>query len=117
MPSGEASDTPSIEIREHGPHQIITINGSLDMFSAPSVERWLASVFSSPGPSLVLDLQNVDIVDSSGIGALISWGKRIESSQGSLRLMNIPPSLTRIFHAARLGDRFEILESESELEA
>jgi anti-anti-sigma factor len=116
MQSEQSSDNSgAVEIREHGEHQIVTLNGSLDMFSAPSVERSLASVFSSQRPSLVLDLKQVDIVDSSGIGALISWNKRLESSEGRLRLLNIPDSLAHIFKTARLDGRIEVLKNESEL--
>lgn len=61
---------------------VIRPTGHLDMLAAPQLKALVASVVMGDHPSVVLDLEAVEFVDSSGLGALIS-GLRTSREAGS----------------------------------
>lgn len=85
------------------------------MTTAPAIEYSLTSTFLIRDLSLVLDLGEVDFIDSSGFGALISWRHRVQDAGGRIRLMRVPEGLLTLLKFAQMEGRFEILASEAEL--
>lgn len=106
-----------IRIRSIGSHRIAYLKGDLSMLTAPDIEQQLAPTFQVRGLSLVLDLGEVEFVDSSGFGALISWRHRVEHGGGSIQLMRVPKSLHTLLELSKMEGRFNILESEADLRA
>lgn len=104
-----------IRIRDVGSHRVVYLRGDLVMATAPAIEHSLRSTLLSRELSLVLDLGAVDMIDSSGLGALISWRQRIQEAGGTIRLMRVPGSLLTLLRLTHMEGRFEMLESEDEL--
>ena len=65
---------------------IVGFEGRLDMLAAVDVKQKLAAVVAEGYYRLVIDLQKVAFVDSSGLGALISGLKAARVAGGDLRL-------------------------------
>ena len=59
---------------------------------------------------IVLDLQNVNFIDSSGLGALISSLKSLDDD-GDLALCNIAKSVMNLFLLTRMDSVFNIFDS------
>ena len=55
-----------------------------------------------------IDLKNVNIINSSGLGILISLLKRIKAAGGNLKLLNASEKLLNIFKITKLNLVFEI---------
>lgn len=116
MQSSEIPDASiDIRIRDVGVHRVVYLHGELGMMTAPAIEHSLRSTLLSRGLSLVLDLGSVGMIDSSGLGALISWRQRLKEAGGSIRLMRAPESLLALLRLTQMEDRFELLQSEDEL--
>jgi len=59
----------------------------LDAFSEPTFRKVL-SKFIEEGPNqIILDLSQIDFVDSSGLGALVQLAKQAQSAGGSSQIV------------------------------
>lgn len=69
-----------------GATAVIHLSGQLDALSASYVRSELANAVAAGHSRLVVDLSNVGVVDSSGLGSLISGLKAARIAGGDLRL-------------------------------
>lgn len=65
---------------------VIRITGRLNMVAAPELRDVVANAVASGTPRLVVDLSDVEFMDSSGLGALIGALKTTRQAGGDLRL-------------------------------
>jgi anti-sigma B factor antagonist len=63
---------------------------------------------------LVLDLKNVTLIDSSGLGALVTAHSSAKSSGATLRLCNLGAHTNELLQITRLVTVFEVSNSEAE---
>src|SRR3981189_3591665 len=65
---------------------VVAPTGRLDVAGAPAVKDAISAPLKSGQPRVVLDLEGVSFVDSTGLGSVIAALKQIRGSQGDLRL-------------------------------
>ena len=74
-------------VRElHGGIAVISLAGRLNMVSAADVRAAVSTAVAAGGTRVVVDLADVDFIDSSGLGALISGLKTARQAGGDLRI-------------------------------
>ena len=73
--------------------------------------------FLSPGAKLILDLADVEFMDSSALGALLTTTRLIESTGGALRLVGLTPPVRTLFELVRLHRVFDIMNDRAEAAA
>jgi anti-sigma B factor antagonist len=65
---------------------VVAPTGRLDVAGAPALKDAIAEVVKSGPSRIVIDMEGVSFVDSTGLGSVIAVLKQIRSSQGELRL-------------------------------
>lgn len=76
----------------------VVIAGELDHCAAPQIRRMLDEVLLDPHVMhMVLDLENLTFMDSSGIGVLLGRLRLLQSRGGSLSVMNMQPPVEKLF--------------------
>jgi len=65
---------------------VIQPSGKLNMVSAPALRELINSTVAEGNARIALDLAQVDFIDSSGLGALISGLKTTRQAGGDLRI-------------------------------
>jgi anti-anti-sigma factor len=65
---------------------VIRLDGRLDLLSAGAVKQRLTQEVADGRRQLVVDLNGVDFIDSSGLGALIGGLKAARVAGGDLRI-------------------------------
>jgi anti-sigma B factor antagonist len=65
---------------------VVAPTGRLDVAGAPALKEALSEAVKNGPPRIVIDMQGVSFVDSTGLGSVISALKQIRGSQGELRL-------------------------------
>jgi anti-sigma B factor antagonist len=68
---------------------------------APELER---------ASNIVLDLGEIEFMDSTGLGAMLSCLRTIKAKGGSLRLASLTPEVRRLFDLVMMDRVFEIYE-------
>lgn len=63
---------------------------------------------------IVLDLANLEYIDSSGIGVLIKGTKLLRARRGDIVLLNVPDSVKKVFGLIKLERLIRIFNTESD---
>ena len=58
--------------------------------------------------AVTVEMGQVDMIDSSGIGALLGMQKRLEGTDGKVRLKNVKPTVVSVIELLRLHQIFEL---------
>jgi anti-sigma B factor antagonist len=103
-----------IQRRLEGDVAILSLEGRLDLTSASSLKEASKEVLNSSSKKVILNMDKVDFINSSGLGALVSILKEVRNSQGSMRLTNLAPYVKEIFDITQLTNIFEIFPDEKQ---
>ncbi|MBN1499473.1 MAG: STAS domain-containing protein [Spirochaetes bacterium] len=104
-----------ITFKDHGEHKIIAISGEVDLYNVSELKKQLFSITDGSCPSVVIDMSNVNYMDSSGIGALVAGQKKMKANNGKFALMNIHDDVLNILKLATLDKFFKIYNNINEL--
>jgi anti-sigma B factor antagonist len=83
-------------------HVTLKIRGELDALSAPELRPVLDQLVEDQARNVVVDLSELRMVDSSGVGALVSLYKRVRSYGGQLAFQGVTAQPLVIFKLLRL---------------
>ena len=64
--------------------------------------------------NILLDLNQVSTIDSSGVGEMVSAYTTVTNRGGKLKLLNLPPKVVDILQITQLITVFEVFEDEDE---
>lgn len=87
---------------------VVTIHGELDVASAPTLRERLIGMVSEGSTHMVLDLEGLDFLDSTGLGAIISALKRARTNGGDVRLVCTQTRIRRLFEITGLDKAFPL---------
>ena len=68
-------------------YQIFRLTGLLDAFSEPTFRKVIGKCIDEGPQHVVLDLSQIDFVDSSGLGALVQLAKQTQSAGGTSQIV------------------------------
>ena len=71
-------------------HQLFRLTGLLDAFSEATFRKVLSKCIDEGPKHLILDLSQIDFVDSSGLGALVQLVKKAQTLEGTLQIVSNP---------------------------
>lgn len=100
--------------RENKHVTILDINGEIDLYNAPEIKEVIAKLIEERKYSIVINLEKVSYIDSSGIGALISSLSNLKKYQGGLKIINVAGSVRKVFELTKLTSFFEIFDQEND---
>lgn len=110
------TDAPEIEVLQEKSEQatILRPQGEIDLSRAPALRVHLSRALGSGPPRLVIDLENVPYMDSSGVATFVE-AMQIARKRGSkLILCGMQERVRAIFEIARLDMVFTILTDTEE---
>jgi anti-sigma B factor antagonist len=71
---------------DSGAYTLLAPDGKLNLVSAPPIKARIDDLVKNGKARIVLDLEAVDFIDSSGLGALIGGLKSARQAGGDLRV-------------------------------
>ncbi|HEV7654390.1 MAG TPA: STAS domain-containing protein [Mycobacteriales bacterium] len=72
--------------RDHAGHTVLSVSGEVDIHTSPMLRLALADL-TGPERRLIVDLGDVQFLDSSGLGALVEGLNRAKDMDGDLSLV------------------------------
>nr|WP_206315563.1 STAS domain-containing protein [Streptomyces sp. C1-2] len=75
---------------------VVAVVGDVDLHTASELRTRAQAVLDQGAPHLVLDMEQVDFVDSTGLTTLIVLLQAAQAAGGSLRVARIPERLVRM---------------------
>lgn len=91
-----------MQVDEREGWAVVRASGDLDLTTAVRLREQAVQVVTGGQACLVLDLQEVDFVDSTGLGVIVGLLKRTRSQGGDLRLVSTRPSLRKVLELTDL---------------
>jgi anti-sigma B factor antagonist len=85
-----------LHVQHHGDRAVVHVNGEVDLATCPQLRAKLVELVDQGVYHLIVDLEQVSFLDSSGIGVLIGGLRRVREHGGSLRLTAPSPQVRRV---------------------
>ena len=82
----------------------IQLAGDLDVATAPLVAEHLQAAFATDAAELVIDATELEFVDSSGLGLLLTVHKRSAAEGKGFSLRGVRPQLLLLLQVTGLSD-------------
>lgn len=92
--------------------KIIDIEGEVDVYTSMELKKELNNLIDAGEKRMIVNLEKVVYMDSSGLGILVAVLKRIRSEKGNMKLIKLTPGIKKIFELTRLTKFFEIFDNE-----
>jgi len=90
---------------------VIAVGGEIDVYTAPKLREKLINLVDSGSYHLILDMEGVEFLDSTGLGVLVGGLKRVRAHDGSIDLVCTQSRILRIFRITGLSDVFDIYDT------
>ena len=81
---------------------LLKIDGTLDALTAPELRPVLDQLVTESRKSITVDLSHLRLIDSSGVGALVSLLKRVRGYGGEVRVAGVRDQPLAIFKLLQL---------------
>ncbi|MCB1189193.1 MAG: STAS domain-containing protein [Leptospiraceae bacterium] len=101
-----------IIIRERNSIPVIDIIGEVDLYNAKEIKDTIENIIKSGKYQIILNLQKVPFMDSSGIGTLVTGMYRLKKYHGSLKIINTVGSVAKVFKMTGMDSHLEIYDDE-----
>jgi len=92
---------------------LVEVAGEVDLYSSPQLRNILVDLAEKKTTPLLVDLQAVRYMDSSGVATLIEGLKQSQRFNGRFLLSGISDEVKQVFELTRLFKVFEIYDSKA----
>ncbi|MHB8153214.1 MAG: STAS domain-containing protein [Vulcanimicrobiaceae bacterium] len=99
--------------REVGKAHVIDVGGEIDVYTSPKVKDVVSGLIDKGTYQLVINLEQVRYIDSTGLGVLIGGLKRVREHGGTVNLVCTNPQIRKIFDITGLVKIFGIFDTEA----
>ena len=103
-----------LDIKQSGNTCSLRIKGQLKSSNVPELDSALESALSNGCIYLVLDLEQMPFIDSSGIGAIVNALRRTRQIGGDTKLVNPSSFATKTFKMVGILSLFGVFATEQE---
>jgi anti-sigma B factor antagonist len=104
----------SVESKDDGDWSVVHVRGEVDVFTAPKLRERIIELVERGRYNVIVDLEAVTFMDSTGLGILVGCLKRIKEKDGSLVLAGPQRPVMRVLTITGLARVFPIHETVSQ---
>jgi anti-sigma B factor antagonist len=97
-----------LDTTEHGGVCVLEVRGEVDVSTAPRFRQALMELAGEGQATVVVDLDGVEFLDSTGLGVLVSGLKRFRTMGGDLILVCNRPRILDVLKLTRLDQAFAV---------
>lgn len=91
---------------------VLSLAGRLDAYSATEVEKKLDLLIESGQVNLVIDLEKLEYISSSGLRVFLAALKKTRKQQGDIKLARMKPFIKEVFDIAGFSQLFNIFDTQ-----
>lgn len=103
-----------LKIRKSNEIYIIDVNGEMDLYNSYKLKELIMKMLEKKVVNFIINLEQVDYIDSSGIGALIYICSTIKKMNLKLSITNIHGSVKKVIELTKLMGYFPIANTVEE---
>ena len=90
---------------------VIEVVGEIDVYTAPKLRERLVSLVDAGSYQLIVNMEGVEFLDSTGLGVLVGGLKRVRAHEGWIDLVCTQSRILRIFRITGLNRVFNIYDT------
>ncbi|HAN09294.1 MAG TPA: anti-sigma factor antagonist [Clostridiales bacterium] len=91
----------------------VHISGEIDIYNSNELREHLISLVEKSKNNIHMNFRNLEYIDSTGLGALVSVQKKVKEYNGCITLKNLNPNVYKLFKMTSLDKIFVIEEGAS----
>jgi len=100
-----------LKIRKNNEIYIIDVNGEMDLYNSYKLKELVMKMLEKKVEKFIINLENVEYIDSSGIGALIYICSTVKKMNLKLFITNIHGSVKKVIELTKLMGYFPMANS------
>lgn len=100
-----------IKLRRYNSAYILDVVGDMDLYNAHELKNLVNRLIEKGVGLFVINMEKVDYIDSSGVGALIHIYTTIKHQELKLRIANVHGSVEKVIRLTKLMEYFPIVEN------
>ena len=105
----------AIEKREREGIALLDLRGRIVMGEeVTSFRETLRNLAQTPEQRVILNMQGVDYIDSTGLGAIVMASSAVRNNGGAVKLLNLNKRNIELLVATKLATIFEIFDNEQD---
>lgn len=97
-----------IDVEKRDGFAIVNVKGEVDVFTAPKLREQLISAVEEGERRIIVGLEGVEFLDSTGLGVLVAGLKRVKTNGGTLSVVCTRERILKIFRITGLTKVFPI---------
>jgi anti-sigma B factor antagonist len=102
-----------IEMRTVGDVRILDCSGKITLGEGTmAVRNTVRDILKDNGKKIILNLADVNYIDSSGIGELVSTYTTVTNNGGQLKLLSLTKKIHELLQITKLLTVFQVFDSE-----
>ncbi|GAE28902.1 MULTISPECIES: STAS domain-containing protein [Halalkalibacter] len=90
----------------------VFLTGEIDAYTAPKLKESLAPLAQYHDQDIIIDLSDVEYIDSTGLGIFIGVFKAMHNHNGHLKLVGLSERIHRLFSITGLDEVMTIEKKE-----
>jgi anti-sigma B factor antagonist len=94
---------------------VLSISGELDLASSPALEEELDRVAALDKPLVIVDLRELEFMDSTGLSVLVKAHQRAEEQGRRFGLVNGSQQVQRLLTLTGVADRLTVVDAPEDL--
>jgi anti-sigma B factor antagonist len=104
-----------VAVHNEDPARVISVSGELDLASSPALQQELDRTFDSELELLIIDLRELEFMDSTGLSVLVKAHQRAEESGLRFALVRGPQQVERLLTMTGVAERLTIVDAPEQL--
>lgn len=98
----------SLQTRTVADQTVLEVGGEIDVYTAPRLKERLLELVADGTRQILVDLEAVEFLDSTGLGVLVGGLRRVRAQGGHLALVCTQERILKIFRITGLASFFDI---------
>ncbi|MBA94698.1 MAG: hypothetical protein CMP21_02930 [Rickettsiales bacterium] len=109
-------DVDTLNLSDSKSLPVIRVRGEIDIYTCSELRKTLASTIESSATDFLLNLENVQYIDSTGLGTIAHSAQQIQTNNGQVFIICTKPQIKKIFEVSGLlSKNISIYESEDQI--
>jgi anti-sigma B factor antagonist len=104
-----------VEVRTEGRAAIVVVRGELDLATSPELEEQLARVWDTGNEQTVIDLRELEFMDSTGLSIIVKAHQRLTGEGRQLSLVRGSQQVQRLLDLTGVSERLKLVDTPEEI--
>ena len=87
---------------------VLYLSGRMNATNASKFKKYVTDLVNDGYLTFICDMSDLKFIDSSGLGALVSFMRKVSSQKGSISLSGLSEEIQSLFELTRMHKIFDI---------